>query len=152
MKGRAVFLASIVSFVLVLSLLFPIHTYAGGFKAQPSPADRISREQVKVFSDRIILNISNATWAQFLDTNSMDPVLNSGAMSIEVVPDSPSDIQVGDIISYRQDDYYIVHRVIETGYDDSGWFCRTKGDNSPWPDPQPVRFSDITGVVVGVLY
>ena len=46
----------------------------------------------------------------------------------------------------------IIHRVIETGYDEQGWFAVTKGDNLKEKDPEKVRFNQIVGLVVGVLY
>ncbi len=119
---------------------------------QCSPYDRIAPEQIHVFPDRIVIDLPNASWAVFSDTNSMDPVIDIEGNSLEITPASPEDVHVGDIISYREGDIYIVHRVIETGRDESGWFCITKGDNSPIPDPLKVRFKDITGIVVGIFY
>ena len=120
----------------------------------PSPADRIKDEQIHVYQDRIVIDLKNAEWAGFTDTNSMDPVIDIEANAIEIIPKSEDEIQVGDIISYKSNyaDGTIIHRVIEIGQDNYGWFCRVKGDNLASPDPGKVRFPDIERVVVGILY
>lgn len=127
------------------------------FLANPdvsSPADHLSESEIEVYSDRVILNIKNPQWARFTDTNSMDPVIDQGANAIEVIPQSPDDISVGDIISYENaiSAGTIIHRVREIGYDDKGWFAITKGDNNPSPDPLKVRFEDVRRLVVAIVY
>jgi len=64
------------------------------------------------------------------------------------------EIIVGDIISYNVDgyDFAFVHRVIEIGNDELGIYFITKGDNYYQKDPNKIRFSQIEGVVVGILY
>jgi signal peptidase I len=117
-----------------------------------SPADRITDDNLFVFKDRVIINRSNLIWAKIKDTHSMEPVLNAGAISLELPPSSTSDIQVGDIISYQHGDRVIIHRVVLVGQDEEGWFAATKGDNNNIADPYKVRFGDIKGIVVGILY
>jgi signal peptidase len=82
----------------------------------------------------------------------MLPVLGSGSHAIQVIPKFPEDIHIGDIISYTLDGTVIIHRVIGTGSDEEGFYFITKGDNNPQPDPEPVRFSQIDRIVVGILY
>ena len=117
-----------------------------------SPKDRISQDQIQVFSDRVILNIEKPMWATFSDTNSMDPFIDAGANSIEVKPTSASDISEGDVISYYHDDDLVVHRVIMVGEDSEGIFYVVKGDNNSRPDPELVRFEQVHGVLVAVIY
>jgi len=119
-----------------------------------SPGDRISEQQIQVFKDKILLDIKNAQWSTFTDTNSMDPVLDKGANALQVVPGSASEIQVGDIISYENDliGGTVIHRVIETDSDEQGWFALVKGDNNPHKDANKVRFSQIKRVVVAIVY
>ena len=116
------------------------------------PNDHIRPGQIHVLNDRVIITLNNTDWARFTDTGSMLPVLGTHANSLEIMPESPTQVQVGDIISFRYLDSIIIHRVIETGQDEYGWYARTKGDNSPLPDPYPVRFQNITGIVVGIFY
>ena len=120
----------------------------------PSPYDHIKKEQVHVYTDKIVIDIEGASWAEFTDTDSMDPLLDIEANSFEIKPDSYEDIHVGDIISYSSEyaDGLIVHRVVETGEDKQGWYCRVKGDNLSSVDPGKIRFDQINGILVGVIY
>ncbi len=117
-----------------------------------SPKDRISQDQIQVFGDRVILNIEKPMWATFSDTNSMDPFIDAGANSIEVKPSSASDISEGDVISYYHGEDLVVHRVIMVGEDSEGIFYVVKGDNNARPDPELVRFEQVHGVLVAVIY
>ena len=118
-----------------------------------SPSNHIEKEQIHVYSDRIVIDLPGAQWAEFTDTNSMDPVLDIEANSFEIMPKSTEDVQVGDIISYKPAtfDGLIVHRVIEIG-NDGKWYAVVKGDNLSSADPEKVRFEQIAGVLVGIIY
>jgi hypothetical protein len=119
-----------------------------------TPADRVSEKDIHVFDDKIILDIKNASWASFTPTHSMEPLLSEKAHGIEVKPTSSSNLEVGDVISYNSDftTGLVIHRIIETGYDDKGWYAIVKGDNNSEQDPGKVRFDDINGVLIGVIY
>jgi hypothetical protein len=120
--------------------------------AEDSPSDRITDQNIRVFSDRAIIEKDDLIWAKIKDTHSMEPVLSKDSTSLELPPKSTDEIQVGDIISFEQGEKVIIHRVILVSQDESGWFAATKGDNNPEPDPYKVRFSQIQGIVVGILY
>ena len=117
-----------------------------------SPLDRISESQIHVYQDRVVLDIQNAQWSTFTDTNSMDPVLDAGANAIQVVPQSADEISVGDIISYEYGDGIIIHRVVEIGSDELGWYAIAKGDNNLYRDPGKVRFYQVKRVVVAIVF
>ena len=119
-----------------------------------SPSDIIPQENIHVYNDKIIIEVDNPEWAMFTDTNSMDPVLDKGANALQIIPKNEEQIQVGDIISFTTDkiDGTIIHRVIETGYDDSGWYAFTKGDNNPEADTGKRRFSDVKKLLIGIIY
>jgi hypothetical protein len=119
---------------------------------QPSPGDWIKEDQIIVYDDKVILNLRDSSWAKFTDTNSMDPFIDAESNALEIMPDSPDRINVGDVISYQNDDSVIIHRVIYKGNDDDGIYYLVKGDNTTKVDPQKVRFSDVKGVVVAVIY
>jgi hypothetical protein len=123
-------------------------------KEMASPYDRIGEENIKVERDKVTINIANAEWSKFTDTNSMDPVIDEGTNAIQIVPKMPGDIHVGDIISYKSDysDGIIIHRVIGIGMDEKGWFCTVKGDNNDREDPGKVRFSQIKRLVIAIIY
>ncbi len=141
---------SIVAIDAAVNEAFPI----GGASEQPSPRDRIKDNQVLVYDDQVILDIDNAEWAIFTDTNSMDPVIDQGAAAIEIIPSTPDEIQVGDIVSYKSEfsDAVIIHRVTEIGQDSNGWYARLKGDNNSDPDPGKVRFDQVQRIVVAIIY
>ena len=87
-----------------------------------------------------------------MDTNSMDPVLDEDSNAIQIRPTSPSQIQVGDIISYSSPYGIIIHRIVEVGSDDSGWYARVRGDNNAYSDPEKGRFEQVKSVLVAVIY
>ncbi len=122
-----------------------------------SPSDWVKEDQIKVYEDKIILELSDVTYASFTNTNSMDPLIDETANGIEIMPNSPEEIQVGDIISYRYQGYFneesfILHRVISIDEDEEGIYYTVQGDNNLQPDSTKVRFSDVTGVLVAVIY
>jgi len=119
---------------------------------RPSPQSRIKEDQIKIFPDKIVIYIKGARWATFADTNSMDPVFDAGHHGIQIVPKSPNEIQTGDIISYDSDFGPIIHRVVETGFDEEGWFAIVKGDNNEIRDPWKVRFDQVRRVLVALTY
>ncbi len=117
-----------------------------------SPGNWVQEEQIKVYKDMVVLDIPNAQWAGFTNTNSMDPLLDEDAHAIELKPASPDAIQIGDVISYHGSYGIIVHRVIEKGTDEEGIYYLVKGDNTTVRDPFKVRFEQVEGVVIAVIY
>ena len=128
----------------------------GLFRAKEvsSPFDHVKKDQIQVFEDKVILQVPNVIWAEFTDTNSMDPLLDINSNSLEIKPVWPTDIHKGDIITYkpRTKDFLVIHRVVETGIDADGWYCKTKGDNLNIEDPEKIRFNQVNSVVIGIIY
>ena len=121
---------------------------------QVSPSNWIKESQIKVYDDRVIIEIENAEWAKFTDTNSMDPTIDSEANAIEIIPANYEEVHIGDIISYEipQVNGTIIHRIINTSFDDNGWYAVAKGDNLNTPDPYKIRFHNIKRIVVAIIY
>ena len=119
-----------------------------------SPHDWIEESKIHVGQKQVIIEIENAEWAKFTDTNSMDPVIDQGANALQIVPVSTDDIHIGDIISFTSEyaSGTIIHRVVEIGSDGDGWYAVTKGDNLAYKDPGKVRFDRIKRVLVAVIY
>lgn len=119
-----------------------------------SPSDHVSERQIRVYDDRVVIDVAGVSWASFTDTNSMDPFFDETANSLEIRPGSVDDVNPGDIISYRSSlvKGLIVHRVISKGMDSDGVYYIVKGDNNPVPDPEKVRFDQIHGVMIGIIY
>ncbi|MEE9525935.1 MAG: signal peptidase I [Candidatus Woesearchaeota archaeon] len=138
-------------FLIDLNKEQPFSFYSNEIK---SPGDWIKENQVRIMDNEVTIVISNATWAKFTNTNSMDPVIDEKAHAIKLIPEKTSQLSEGDIISYRSTkvNAVVIHRIIDIGVDDEGVFFVTKGDNNKDTDPEKVRFHQITGVVVGILY
>lgn len=117
-----------------------------------SPGDHVKESQIKVYDSKIELNIKDAIWSRFEDSNSMDPFLDAGSNGIEIKPSSENEIQVGDIISYELNGDIIIHRVINKDTDEKGIYFIAQGDNNPIQDPAKIRFSQIKGILVGIIY
>lgn len=125
--------------------------FLGGKELQ-SPGDWVKEEQIKVYRDQVIINVNGASWAGFTDTNSMDPFIDENANAIEISPDNPQSINAGDVISYQTEKGVIIHRVLSKGEDELGVYYLVKGDNNNFGDPFKVRFENVKGVVVAVIY
>ncbi len=148
---------------------FSTPTYTGGYELpaqvysgitgkaieRPSPGTHVKDSQIQVYQDRVVLDLKDTVYAEFTDTNSMDPVLDANTRALELVPQSEADIQPGDIVAYKNGctgDATIIHRVLTQGEDQLGTYYIVKGDNNPTADPCKVRFGDIRSVVVGIIY
>ncbi|MFH1408453.1 MAG: hypothetical protein ABIH34_00960 [Nanoarchaeota archaeon] len=153
-----VFLLGFLAHMVLTELNTPIQTQL----AQPrlvttspermSPHDWIQEKDIRLTSDSVIISVEKPILAAFEGTNSMDPFLDETANAIEIVPKDPSEIHVGDVVSYETEYGPVIHRVIETGVDDDGWYARFKGDNNPYEDQGKIRFREINRVLVAVIY
>ncbi len=118
-----------------------------------SPSDWIKEEDITVYGDRVVIDLPNAKWAKFTNTNSMDPLFDETSHALEIVPTSPNQIRAGDIISYKSPlvSAPVIHRVIQIG-NDGQWYALTKGDNNSEQDPRKVRFEQVQRVLVAIIY
>jgi len=117
-----------------------------------APQQRIPISDVRFARDSVVINIEDVVPGVIAPTGSMEPLLTEDTIVLELTPESPSEILPGDIIIYELQNDRIIHRVIEVGWDAKGWYAITKGDSNAIPDPEPVRFSDVRGVLVGIIY
>jgi len=126
----------------------------GASPERESPSDHIKESQIHVYDSQIVIDAQGASWASFTNTNSMDPFFDDTSNSIELKPESHRNVNVGDIISYRSGitNDLIVHRVVSKGVDSSGVYFIVKGDNNPTQDPEKVRFEQVHGVLIGIIY
>ncbi len=118
-----------------------------------SPSDWVKESQIEMRPDGVFIHLNNPQWAILANTNSMDPVFDDTSHLIQAIPQSAAEIHVGDIMSYSSPmGFSIVHRVIEIGNDEEGWYAIVKGDNNPTPDPWKVRFDMVRRVTVMIVY
>lgn len=117
-----------------------------------APSHRIPLSQVQFGQDSVVINIDDVVPGLIAPTGSMEPVLTADTIVLEVTPETPAEILPGDIVIYELDDSRIIHRVVRIGWDRHGWFAITKGDSNPAEDPHKVRFDQVRGILVGIIY
>ena len=89
-----------------------------------------------------------------IQTKSMYPVLNPGDLIFDVSVKDPSELKVGDIITYwtviNGERVLNTHNIHEI-YDGGGYLIfATKGENNPSADPLTVHESEIVGKYTGI--
>lgn len=122
---------------------------------RPSPSDWVKENQIEMKSDGAYIHFANPEWAILANTNSMDPLFDedSHLLQISIGPNDVPNLKVGDILSYQSGfGFVIVHRIIEIGSDNDGWYAITKGDNNPTADPEKVRPDMVRRITVGIIY
>jgi len=117
-----------------------------------SPGDYIKEYQIHVYPNKVTFDVQQPILAAFADTNSMDPVFDAQHNAIEIVPQQTTDVQVGDMVSYKTAYGSIIHRVKEIGQDEDGWYAIFQGDNNPVPDPGRIRFDQIQRKIIAIIY
>lgn len=122
---------------------------------QYSPQNHVTEDQILVYKDKVVLDVPDVKWASIANTKSMDPFFDSGANALQIVPRDPSDIAIGDVVSYSPQESpakHIIHRVIYVGEDEEGLYFILKGDNNKVADSGKVRFEQIDRVLIGIIY
>ena len=116
-----------------------------------APGNWIRESQVHVYDNALVIDIEYASLSRYAPTGSMKPVLDEYSNGIRIKPSGSEEVRVGDIVTFEQDAQLIVHRVIEKGEDEQGYWFITKGDNSPLSDGK-IRFEQIEYVTIGILF
>lgn len=80
----------------------------------------------------------------------MKPYMEKGDIAIIEKIES-SKVKINDIIEYKLDDIYVIHRVINIRNTSDGIIYITKGDNNKAKDSKPVKENQINGKVVGYI-
>jgi len=145
--------ANLVGFYFVYGSEMPLGLFNLSFNAEnnSAPFDFVKESQIQVFEDKIVINIDGASISRYAPTGSMLPVLDQGSNGIRIVPKSESDIHIGDIITFEQDNMLIIHRVVKIGSDTEGVYFITRGDNNNIDD-EKIRFNDIKYLTIGVIW
>ena len=136
----------------ILEIDTPLHNNQLNFLE--APQNHINQHQIKVYTDRALIELEGLKWATFKETNSMKPTLDHNSHALQIEPKCPEQIDVGDIISYKTTLYdgIIIHRVIEKSYDSEGVYFIAQGDNNVRPDPERIRCDQIDRKVVAIIY
>jgi signal peptidase I len=117
-----------------------------------APSNSIAEKDIEVYEDKIVIYVENPSISNYAPTGSMRPVIDVYANGIRVVPVSEDEIKIGDIVSFEKDNRLIVHRIVEKGLDEEGFYFITKGDNNPTTDKGKLRFKDIKYKTIGVIW
>jgi signal peptidase I len=116
-----------------------------------APGNWIEEDQIHIYENIVVIDIEDASLSKYAPTGSMRPVLDKDSNGIRIIPESEEQIDVGDIITFEQDNQFIVHRVIEKGEDEKGVYFVTKGDNNNVTDGK-IRFEDIRYVTIMMIW
>ncbi len=143
--------ANLLSYYLFYGIENPFSNGFNFSSVNTAPHDSIKENQIEIQSDRIIIYVNGASISRYAATGSMKPTLDENANGIRIVPKTEEDIDVGDIITFKEGDDLIVHRVIEKGTDNEGIYFITKGDNNTMSDGK-VRFKDIKYITVALIF
>jgi signal peptidase I len=112
----------------------------------------VRKDKIKVYDDKVVLDIKKAEWSEFTNTHSMEPLLGMNANGIELKPLSEAEVNIGDVVAYNSSIGIVIHRVVKKDNDDNGTYFILKGDNNEQEDFGKIRFKDIERVLVGVIY
>lgn len=147
------FSANIFGYYMVYGLENPFSNFTSLnlLSSNDAPSDFIKENQIETYSDKIVINIQDASISEYSPSGSMKPVLDENSNGIRIKPKSEQDINIGDIITFKQDNLLIVHRVIEKGNDKEGIYFIMKGDNNTLTDGK-IRFKDIKYKTIGVIW
>jgi signal peptidase I len=116
-----------------------------------SPGNWIKEENIHIYENAVVIDIEGASLSRYAPTGSMKPILDIGSNGIRIVPENPSQISIGDIITFQQNSELVVHRVIDKGADEQGAYFITKGDKNNVTDGR-IRFKDIKYVTIAIIY
>ena len=130
----------------------PAMVSGDGQEHRYAPGNHVTADQIRVYEDRVVLDVEQTQWATFADTDSMLPFFDEYSHALQMRPERPDDVSPGDIITYKDGDVTIIHRVTDRGIDKQGTYYLVKGDNNMEPDPVKLRFDDIETVVYGIIY
>ena len=88
MVNRYFFILSFIALTIIFSLTIFSSAQLPLLKASElsSPSDWILERQIKVYDDKVIIDLLNPIWAKFTNTNSMDPFLDEDSNAIEILP------------------------------------------------------------------
>ena len=106
--------------------------------------------QVSVYDDKMCINGTFKTH-NTLGTGSMSPVWLKHHTLVTIKP-TKSNVYIGDIITFHERNTTISHRIIDIKNDEEGRYYVTKGDNNKKKDNFKIRFENITGIAVGIIY
>lgn len=83
-------------------------------------------------------------------SRSMEPTFSTGSMIAIKPTKDGSTYREGDIITFKEEDKLVTHRIIGVQHVNGNLLYETKGDNNNDPDLQPVLAENVVGIYAGV--
>jgi len=142
--------ANLANFYLVYGLENPFSTNFS-LNGTNAPSDFVEKDEIEVYDNKIVIHINDASIGRYAPTGSMKPILDENSNGIRIIPKAEQDIKIGDIVTFKQNNDLIIHRVINKGTDEQGVYFITKGDNNAISDGK-IRFKDIKYKTIGVIW
>lgn len=114
-------------------------------------ARRIASIAIDIMIFAIIILVSYSLYAKIVPlvviSGSMETTINMGDIALVMKIRNPSEVKVGDIIAFWNENQIVIHRVVDIT--ENGFI--TKGDAVPSPDPFIVESNAIIGKVIGSI-
>lgn len=149
-KGLIIAISILLGILITISFLFIKNNTLTGNAIYSEKENWFSQEDIQIKEDAIILSVNNPQIISYSDVRSMEPYLTENSIGILIKPNS-TDLKVGDVILFKKGGNLVSHRITELGTDISGRYYLTQGDNNQATDGK-IRFEDIKGVLIGILY
>jgi signal peptidase I len=113
---------------------------------------RIPFDAYKVYPDNIQVDYPGLKYAK-VSSDSMAPLITHDSVVFEKAPESPDDINMGDVISFYEPsvDGTVLHMVVGIIQSDTATFYKTKGVANPEADPWLVPYGNVKGIMVGTF-
>jgi len=117
-----------------------------------APSDYITSEQMHFYNGSFCIDINNSYYLSlYAPSGSMVPTISERANGIEIEIKSPTDVHVGDIVSYSRDNETIIHRIIKIENTPNGIYYTFKGDANLISDPV-VNYSRLLRKTIAIIY
>jgi hypothetical protein len=142
----------IFGFIIVTILIFAslgVQFIFFNYDHKDYPMMKVNERDIHVYDDHYCVDVGREIkYATYADTESMEPTFGYLNHGIEIVPKSINEIHVGDIISYYKDGELLVHRVKSI----DGDTIIVRGDNAPSISLDTIKFKDVNGVLISIIY
>lgn len=147
---RAFFLQiGIIVFLFLLIALSFFLGYSIDKSVDYAPSLQINKNQLYEQSFVDFLSMNKLSISDVTGTGSMKPCISRTSIIIYRNDFTEDNLKIGDIV---YDTFHkVLHRIVKIGQDEKGKYYIVQGDNNEIYDGK-IRFSDIKGVVVGIIY
>jgi signal peptidase I len=138
--------------ILLFFIIFLLIILLNGGKYTPN--DYIKPNDIIIYPNGVFIKINNSQEVEFLNTGSMFPVFHKGHTAIQYKPKNESELFIGDIISFKNNqNKSVTHRIIKIYKNETNINKYiTKGDNNLFKDKDEIIFDNIEGKIIIIIY